>query len=184
MSPTYETVTLDRECRATVIPGGQPMVLHPGEAVVVTQTLGDSVTVQTQRGYLVRLNPADSAALGLADAPRPAATVVDASKPFDVDDVVAVLKNVFDPEIPINVVDLGLIYRCEAMPLPDGGQRVEIDMSMTAPGCGMGDILRQDAAVAAGSVAGVTDVQVELVWDPPWGLERISDAARLQLGLL
>lgn len=184
MSTTYRTVELDRECLATVIPGGQPLALHAGETVLVTQTLGDSVTVQTEHGYLVRLSPADSTALGLADAPSPAAVAADPSKPFDLDDVIAALKNVFDPEIPINVVDLGLIYRCEAMPLPDGTQRIEVDMSMTAPGCGMGDILQQDATVAARSVAGVGDVQVELVWDPPWGLERISDAARLQLGLL
>ncbi|HEY9391394.1 MAG TPA: iron-sulfur cluster assembly protein [Mycobacteriales bacterium] len=184
MSTTYQTVELDRDCLGTVIPGGQPIALHRGETVLVTQTLGDSVTVQNEMGYLVRLSPADSAALGLADAPSPTAAAADPDRPFDLDDVIAVLKNVFDPEIPINVVDLGLIYRCEAVPLPDGTNRIEIDMSMTAPGCGMGDILKQDAATAARSVAGVSDVQVELVWDPPWGLERISDAARLQLGMM
>lgn len=184
MTATYQTVELDRNCTATVIPGGQPIELHRGDTVLVTQTLGDSVTVQTRLGYLVRLNPADSAAMGLADAPSPAPTAADSTKPFDIDGVIAALKNVFDPEIPINVVDLGLIYRCEAVPQPDGTNRIEIDMSMTAPGCGMGDILRQDADTAARSVTGVSDVQVELVWDPPWGIDRISDAARLQLGMM
>jgi probable FeS assembly SUF system protein SufT len=184
MTATQQTFRLDRDCVATMIPGGQPFELSKGELVLVTQTLGDSVTVQTAHGYLVRLTPADSAAMGLAAAPSPTAATADPSEPFALDNVIAVLKNVFDPEIPINVVDLGLIYRCEAEPLPDGTHRIEIDMSMTAPGCGMGDILKQDAEVAARSVAGVGDVQVELVWDPPWGIERISDAAKLQLGMM
>jgi probable FeS assembly SUF system protein SufT len=183
MTATQQTFRLDRDCVATMIPGGQPFELSKGELVLVTQTLGDSVTVQTAHGYLVRLTPADSAAMGLAAAPSPAAAG-DPGEPFALESVTAVLKNVFDPEIPINVVDLGLIYRCEAEPLPDGTHRIEIDMSMTAPGCGMGDILKQDAEVAARSVAGVSDVQVELVWDPPWGIERISDAAKLQLGMM
>jgi probable FeS assembly SUF system protein SufT len=184
MTATQQTFRLDRDCVATMIPGGQPFELSRGELVLVTQTLGDSVTVQTAHGYLVRLNPADSAAMGLAASPSPGAAAGDPAQPFELDNVVAALRNVFDPEIPINVVDLGLIYRCDAQRLPDGTHRIEIDMSMTAPGCGMGDILKQDAEVAAGSVAGVGDVQVELVWDPPWGIERISDAAKLQLGMM
>ncbi|TMA36757.1 MAG: DUF59 domain-containing protein, partial [Deltaproteobacteria bacterium] len=92
------------------------------------------------------------------------------------------LRTVFDPEIPVNLVDLGLIYRCEAVPLPDGGQRVEIAMSMTAPGCGMGDVLKEDVRRKVQSVPGVREVQVEVVWDPPWDAGRMSDAAKLQLG--
>jgi probable FeS assembly SUF system protein SufT len=188
MGRTYERVELDRDCTATVIPGGEPMLLHQGEEVIVTQTLGGSVTVQTEMGYLVRINAADSAALGLAEesagtAPADTATQADLA-PFEVDNVLASLKNVFDPEIPINVVDLGLIYLCEAHPLPDGTQRIQIEMSMTAPGCGMGDVLREDAKTAAFMVRGVSEVDVELVWDPPWGMDRMSEAARLQLGLM
>jgi probable FeS assembly SUF system protein SufT len=181
---SYTSVELDRDCVATVIPGGQPLELHAGEQVIVTQTLGDSVTVQTEIGYLVRLSAEDSIRMGLADLPGPDQAAADATRPFELGNVVDVLKNVFDPEIPINVVDLGLIYRCEAFPQPDGTHRIEIDMSMTAPGCGMGDILKEDARKAASTVAGVGDVEVELVWDPPWGLDRISDAARLQLGMM
>ena len=88
------------------------------------------------------------------------------------------------PEIPINVVDLGLVYECDARPLADGGHRVEIKMSMTAPGCGMGDVLRDEARAKVLSVPGVREVDVELVWEPPWDLSRLSDAARLELGLL
>jgi len=174
-------VELGQDCQATVIPGGQPMLLLRGEQVVVTQTLGGSVTVQTEMGYLVRISAEDSAALGLSD---PAAEAVFAGGgPFELDQVIAQLKNVFDPEIPINIVDLGLIYECEAEPLADGTYRVEIKMSMTAPGCGMGDVLKEDARAAVRPVPGVSDVVVELVWDPPWGQDRMSDAARLQLGM-
>jgi probable FeS assembly SUF system protein SufT len=185
MATTTHTTELDRDCVATLIPGGQPITLQRGQTVAVVQTLGDSVTIQTEYGYLVRLSAADSTAMGLADvAASSSATDGESDVPFDLDHVTAALKEVYDPEIPINVVDLGLIYRCEAIPLPDGTHRIEIDMSMTAPGCGMGDILKADAAKAAGMVRGVGDVMVELVWDPPWGIERISDAARLQLGLM
>ncbi len=102
--------------------------------------------------------------------------------PFEEERVWEQLKTVFDPEIPVNVVDLGLIYRCEALPLPDGGHRVEIDMSMTAPGCTMGDVLKEDVRRKVQGVPGVKEVEVQVVWDPPWDASRMSDAARLQLG--
>jgi probable FeS assembly SUF system protein SufT len=180
-SNQYTKIELAQDCQATVIPGGQPMLLQRGEQVVVTQTLGGSVTVQTAMGYLVRISAEDSAALGLSD--RAAEEVIAEAGPFDLDQVMAQLRNVFDPEIPINVVDLGLIYVCEAEVLTDGTHRVEIKMSMTAPGCGMGDVLKEDARAAVQSVAGVSDIAIELVWDPPWGRDRMSDAARLQLGM-
>lgn len=185
MSRNYQQVELDRDCEATVIPGGEKMLLLRGEQIVVTQTLGGSVTVQTEMGYLVRINADDSAALGLVVTDVNAdASAFNEAAPFELDNVIASLRNVFDPEIPINVVDLGLIYLCEAFQLPDGSQRIQIEMSMTAPGCGMGDVLREDAKTAAAMVGGVSEVDVELVWDPPWGIERMSDAARLQLGLM
>ena len=112
-----------------------------------------------------------------------AETLVTNEGPFDLDQVLDQLKNVFDPEIPVNVVDLGLIYVCQAEPLADGTYRVEIKMSMTAPGCGMGDVLTEDARTAIQSVPGVSDIDIELVWDPPWGQDRMSEAARLQLGM-
>jgi len=180
-SSQYKIIELDQDCQATVIPGGQPMLLQRGEQVVVTQTLGGSATVQTEMGYLVRISAEDSAALGLSGDGAEAISADGA--PFELDQVIAQLKNVFDPEIPINVVDLGLIYLCQAEPLPDGTHRVEIKMSMTAPGCGMGDVLKEDARAAVQSVPHVSDVDVELVWDPPWGQDRMSEAARLQLGM-
>ncbi|WP_104176718.1 iron-sulfur cluster assembly protein [Cryobacterium sp. Y50] len=180
-SGRYTIVTLSQNAQATVIPGGQPMLLQAGEEVVVTQTLGDSVTVQTAMGYLVRISAEDSAALGLI---KPGAeTVIQNDGPFDLDQVLDQLKNVFDPEIPINVVDLGLIYLCQEELLADGSHRVEVKMSMTAPGCGMGDVLKEDARTAIQAVPGVSDIDIELVWDPPWGQDRISEAAKLQLGM-
>jgi probable FeS assembly SUF system protein SufT len=180
-SGRYDIFELPRSCQATVIPGGQLMLLEEGEQVVVTQTLGGSATVQTSIGYLVRISPEDSAAFGLA-APV-ADTVLGDGVPFDMEQVMGRLKNVFDPEIPINVVDLGLIYGCEALLLDDGSYRIDVKMSMTAPGCGMGDVLKNDAQAEVKLVAGVSEADVELVWDPPWSQDRMSDAARLQLGM-
>jgi metal-sulfur cluster biosynthetic enzyme len=99
-------------------------------------------------------------------------------------DVTAALQNVYDPEIPVSVVELGLIYRCDEELSPDGTRLISIDMSMTAPGCGMGDVLRDDAERVVRMVPGVDAVEVNLVWDPPWNISRMSEAVRLQLGLL
>lgn len=107
-----------------------------------------------------------------------------AAPAFSLDEVWAQLRTVYDPEIPVNVVDLGLIYECVARPLADGGQRVAIKMSMTAPGCGMVDVLRDEARARVQAVPGVAEVEVELVWDPPWDPSRMSEAARLELGWL
>jgi len=180
-SGRYDIFELPQSCQATVIPGGQPMLLQEGEQVVVTQTLGGSATVQTSMGYLVRISAEDSVALGLTE-PVAETLHVDGA-PFDMEQVLGRLKNVFDPEIPINVVDLGLIYGCEAQLLDDGTHRIDIKMSMTAPGCGMGDVLKNDAQTEVKLVPGVSDVDVELVWEPPWGQDRMSEAARLQLGM-
>ena len=177
----YNIFELTQSCQATVIPGGQPMLLQEGDEVVVTQTLGGSATVQTSMGYLVRISAADSVELGLTEPV--AETVLVDGAPFDMEQVMGQLKNVFDPEIPINVVDLGLIYGCEAQPLEDGTYRIDIKMSMTAPGCGMGDVLKNDAQAQVKLVPGVSDVDVELVWEPPWGQDRMTDDARLQLGM-
>jgi metal-sulfur cluster biosynthetic enzyme len=107
-----------------------------------------------------------------------------ASDSVDVQQVLDRLRTVYDPEIPVNVVDLGLIYHCQTVPLTGGGQRVEIKMSMTAPGCGMVDVLQAQASAVVWGIPGVSEVEIEIVWEPPWDQSRMSDAARLQLGLL
>ena len=177
----HTPIELEQDCEATLVPGGQKVTLRRGETVVVTQALGGSFTVQTEQGYLARIGAQDAEALGL-NGTQDTENPVD-SGPFELQHVIEQLKTVFDPEIPINVVDLGLIYACDAQPLANGGHRVEIKMSMTAPGCGMGDVLREDALARVAAVPGVSDVDVELVWEPPWDPSLMSDAARLQLGL-
>ena len=107
-----------------------------------------------------------------------------AAGPFEISHVLDALHEIYDPEIPVSIVELGLVFRCEEIQCPDGTRRIEIDMSMTAPGCGMGDILRADALRAVQAVPGVDEVDVTLVWTPPWSVDRMSEAARLQLGLL
>jgi probable FeS assembly SUF system protein SufT len=157
-------------------------VLAAGEVVQIVQTLGESVTVRTGRGALARVSGEDVDALGLHD--HGPSVEASPSAAFALSDVMAALQNVYDPEIPVSVVELGLIYRCEEELLPDGTRCISIDMSMTAPGCGMGDILRSDAERVVRMVPGVDDVEVTLVWDPPWNMSRMSEAVRLQLGLL
>lgn len=176
-----EQSLLRRDCTATLIPRGEPLRLAQGQAVTVTQALGGSFTVRTANGQLARIAAEDADALGLQ--PLPANEPV-AAGAFDLDQVFALLRSVYDPEIPVNVVDLGLIYQCQAQPLEDGSQRVSIKMSMTAPGCGMGDVLKEEARAKVQTLPGVSQVEVELVWEPPWDQSRMSEAARLQLGLL
>jgi probable FeS assembly SUF system protein SufT len=178
---TAATITVRRACPATTVPFGLPDELSAGEHVVIVQTLGTSVTMRSERGVMLRVEAADADALGLTDQVpvRP-----DREGPFDLSDVWAVLDGIYDPEIPISVVELGLVYRCEEHVQPDGTRRIEIDMTMTAPGCGMGDVIRNDAIRAVSVLRGVDEVEVNLVWDPPWNVACISEAARLQLGLL
>ena len=179
----HAPILLVRDCEATLIPSGRKMTLPKGDLVIVTQALGDTITLTTSSGYLVRIASEDADAIGLEVAePETSAPVPDG--PFDMDQVMERLRTVFDPEIPVNVVDLGLVYGCEAEELPEGGKRVEIRMSMTAPGCGMGDVLAEEARAKVQGLPGVREVDIELVWDPPWDIERMSDAARLQLGML
>jgi probable FeS assembly SUF system protein SufT len=175
-------IALRRDCEVTLIPGGQRLTLTAGDEVLVTQSLGGSYTIQTGEGYLARINAEDADVLGIeaTDSHETGECPAD-TDPFEMERVIEQLKTVFDPEIPVNVVDLGLIYACDAQLLPGGGHRVEIKMSMTAPGCGMGDVLREDAIARVKAAPGVSEVDIELVWDPPWDMSRMSEAARLQL---
>lgn len=180
-----QPIELTRDCAATLIPHGDRLQLMRGERVMVTQALGGSITVQIAGGRLARIAAENADALGLEGQSKPQPQPQPAlGGAFDIQQVLDMLRTVYDPEIPVNVVDLGLIYQCQASPLADGSQRVEIKMSMTAPGCGMGDLLKEDARARVQSIPGVSQVEVEIVWEPPWDQSRMSDAARLQLGLL
>ena len=184
MTRTWNPVILQRDCSALTVPHGERVALTAGGEVEIAQRLGSSITVRTQLGTLLRIDGADADALGLEHPQETAVQVTRQTGDFDFADVTAALHAVYDPEIPVDIVELGLVYRCDEVQLDDGRRRIEIDMTMTAPGCGMGDVIRHDAAAAVSRVAGVDEVEVTVVWDPPWSRARISEAARLQLGLL
>jgi probable FeS assembly SUF system protein SufT len=177
----WDPIELNRDCAATTVPYGERVTLDAGGLVEVVQRLGASITVRTQMGALLRIDGRDADAIGLepVDTDEPAL-----DRPFEIGRVMDALQNIYDPEIPVSIVELGLVYRCDEILRPDGTRCIEIDMSMTAPGCGMGDVLRGDALRAVQAIPGVDDVVVTVVWDPPWSLGRMSEAARLQLGML
>ena len=176
-----QPIRLHRDCPAVTVPYGEAVTLAAGDDVRLVQALGGSITVSGGFGLLYRIAGVDADALGL-EPPDPAAVEVEG--PFDPTSVETALRTVYDPEIAINVVDLGLIYRCEELVRPDGTRLISIDMTMTAPGCGMGDVLREDAIRTVRALPGVDDVEVTLVFDPPWSMDRIPLEVRLELGLL
>lgn len=158
-------------------------MLPEGSSVTVIQTLGGSYTVMTENGYMVRIDGKDADALGEQYVKAQVAVMpADPHGPFEESQVWEQLKTVYDPEIPVNIVDLGLVYKCESKPLPEGGYRVEVQMTMTAPGCGMGGVLKEDVRHKVLGLSGVKEADVEVVWEPPWDPSRMSEVARLQLG--
>ena len=179
-----EIVSLTRDCPAVLIPAGTPITLPAGQQVTITQSLGGSYTCYVE-GNLVRIDGQDADALGKTPT-RQEFSESEATADGAVDEqlVWQQLATCYDPEIPINIVELGLIYDCAITPLSEGGNRVDIKMTLTAPGCGMGAILQQDVANKIRSVPNVTEANVEIVFDPPWDQSRMSEAARLQAGLL
>jgi probable FeS assembly SUF system protein SufT len=176
-------IELKRDCEATQVPYGGAQVLPAGSRVRITQSLGGSYTVTTEQGAMMRIEAANADALGLAPDAKQAQPEQAAPVPFSEKLVWDQLKTVFDPEIPVNIVDLGLVFSCQIMPAESGGQKIEIKMGMTAPGCGMGDVLRADIERKLSQLPEVRQVHAEIVFDPPWNPSRMSDAAKLQLGL-
>jgi probable FeS assembly SUF system protein SufT len=181
-------VTLNRECEALLIPSGMPFVVPAGTGVEITQAKGGAITVLIN-GQLARIDSKDASALGVEftelvlenNAER---ENVIATGPVNIDAVWDQLKTCYDPEIPVNIVDLGLIYDCRIESSEDHTKNtVLVTMTLTAPGCGMGPVLVQDVENAVWRVKNVTDVKVEMVFDPPWDRDMISEAAKLELGL-
>jgi probable FeS assembly SUF system protein SufT len=180
--PERTHVALSRAVDAVEIPAGTLTTLPAGSPVTITQTLGGNFTVAAgPYGMLYRINAKDADALGRE---VPVAPAGDAPTSTDEEGVRKVLRTIYDPEIPVNIVDLGLVYGVDLAPLPEGGQKVHIQMTLTAPGCGMSGVLKSDAEQKLAALPGVKDVDVEIVWDPPWSRDRMSDAAKLQLGML
>ena len=177
-----EPVTLIRDVKAIIIPVGEALTLQEGTEGFITQALGGSFTIYVE-GNLVRSSGVDADALGKDPVPPP--EVPDNATDEDIEDVIwEQLKTCYDPEIPVDIVNLGLVYRCEVTPLGNGQRSVSVDMTLTAPGCGMGDVLVQDAQENIAIIPTVSDVAVELVFDPPWHVGMMSEEARLQTGMM
>ncbi len=181
-----DPVTLTRDVEASVVPIGTKVTLQKGEIAHITQSLGGSYTVIVN-GNMFRIAENDADALGLevaaqtatASAPRGPLTQEQLEKR-----VWESLKTCYDPEIPVNIVDLGLIYDCHLTPIGADNFKADVKMTLTAPGCGMGPVLAQDVQNKLVSLEPIAEANVELVWDPPWNQSMMTEAAKLQLGLL
>jgi len=176
-----EPFVVNREVRAVIVPAGAEVTLRPGQAGYITQALGGSFTVYLE-GNLFRIAGEDADAIGkeVVKPPElpPNATEEDVRKlAWDQ------MRTCYDPEIPINIVDLGLVYECEVTANEDGSRKVSIKMTLTAPGCGMGEVLVQDVKDKVERIPTVRVADVELVFDPPWNQSMMSEAARLQTGM-
>lgn len=175
------TIELKRDCEAIQIPSGERAVLAKGTQVQITQTLGGTYTVYTPHG-LFRISAKDADALG-AEGSQANAPAAEAAGPLTEEAVWTVLKTCYDPEIPVNIVDLGLVYDLHIEPTPSGRSKVAVKMTLTAPGCGMGPVIARDAQEKILSLPGVEEADVEVVWDPPWHQSMISAEGRRILGL-
>ncbi len=174
-----EIVYLLRDCYAAMVPSGAKMKLHKGTEVKITQQLGNSFTVDVF-GNLARIEGRDADALGKQIEDPLAKLPADASIE---DQVWAMLKTVYDPEIPVNIVDLGLVYKCVVAEEQDQTFQIAIDMTLTAPGCGMGPVIAEDVQRKLLCVPGVKVATVNIVFEPPWTQEKMSDLAKLDLGM-
>ena len=182
-SDTDEQIIIERDCEATLIPFGNKITLKKGEEAHITQALGGSYTLM-MRGNLVRIESKDADAIGKITEVQPKLEEKENDGRADEKAVWDAMKTCYDPEIPVNIVDLGLIYSCEISNEGEGGSSVAIKMTLTAPGCGMGDMIATEVRQKIEGIQGTSDVNVELVWDPPWDRSMITESARLQLGML
>lgn len=180
-----EPKTLTRDVEASIVPVGTKVTLQKGELAHITQSLGGTYTVIVN-GNMFRIDGKDADALGLDVQAQPAVTnptgpVTQEQLEREVWDS---LKTCYDPEIPVNIVDLGLIYDCQLTPIGANNYKADVKMTLTAPGCGMGPVLAQDVQNKLISLEPIDEANVELVWDPPWNQSMMTEAAKLQLGLI
>ncbi len=175
-----DSIEVKRDCEATLIPSGAKVSVKQGSFVMVTQALGNSYTVYVN-GNLVRIAGKDGDALGLVILDEPDINELPGTLEEKIE---TQLKTCFDPEIPVNIVDLGLIYERQLVPLGKNAFGVEIKMTLTAAGCGMGPVLVNDIQEKLRAIKEISEVKVDLVFDPPWDREKMTEVARLQLGLL
>ncbi len=182
MSTEREVVLTKREIEARLVPSGTEIMIPADIFVTITQSLGGTYTVVVN-GNLARVEAKDADGLGKEPVYSSFDTPEDGS--INENQVWEALRSVYDPEIPVNVVDLGLIYHCHVLnDSPEGNPRVNIEMTLTAPGCGMGQVIADDVKRKVEAVPNVTEVDVKLVFDPPWNNDMLSDEAKLELGLL
>jgi len=179
----YERVTLSKDAEAIMIPSGEQVTIPEGTVATITQSLGGSYTIMTDRGMMVRLSGNEVIAIG-KEPPAEIKVEGDVSKDQLEPMVWEQLKSCYDPEIPVNIVDLGLVYLCELEPEADNRHRVKVKMTLTAPGCGMGPVLAADVRSKVLSLPGVSDADIEVVFDPVWDRSMMSEAAKLQLGMM
>lgn len=172
-------VQVTQDVPATAIPDGFALTLHKDTEVLVMQSLGGDFTVRTRWGALYRIEGKYAEAIGQ----QPPASPLTSTGHFREEDVAAVLRTCYDPEIPVNILDLGLVYESVVEKLDDGTHRLFVKMTLTAPGCGMGEVMVQDVRRKLQALPEVSDVQVQLVFDPPWNPTMMTEAARLQTGM-
>ena len=179
-----DTVTLTRDVEAAVVPVGTKVTLMKGEQARITQSLGGTYTVIVN-GNMFRIDGKDADALGLEAPATPAAPTSGPATQEQLEKQIwDSLKQCYDPEIPVNIVDLGLIYDCHLTPIGADCYKADVKMTLTAPGCGMGPVLAQDVQNKLLSLEPIEEANVELVWDPPWNQSMMTEAAKLQLGLM
>lgn len=184
MNNSQEEVELVRDVIATLIPHGEEFTLGRGEKVTITHRLGGNFTVMTLQG-MYRIAAKDADALGETAEKRESIKEKQSSQPpADIEQIKENLKSVFDPEIPVNVVDLGLIYKVEIEKTEERGRMVFVDLTLTAPGCGMGPVIADDVKNKILELPGIDDAEVDIVWDPPWSQDLISEEGKMELGLV
>ncbi len=183
MPNSQEEIELTRDVTATLIPHGEEFNLSRGEKVTVTHRLGGNFTVMTLQG-MYRIAAKDADALGETNGDDPPKAPDTNQEPASVEQIKENLKSVFDPEIPVNVVDLGLIYRIEIEHIEKKGRVAFVDLTLTAPGCGMGPVIAEDVKGKVLELPGIDDAEVEIVWDPPWTQDLISEEGKMELGLI
>jgi probable FeS assembly SUF system protein SufT len=179
----YERVTLSKDAEAVAIPSGEHVELKEGTQATITQSLGGAYTLITDRGMMVRLSGREVEAIGkvAVDTPQIEGDVTqDAVEKL----VWEQLRTCYDPEIPVNIVDLGLVYTCNVVPEEEGRFKIDVKMTLTAPGCGMGPVLAADVYNKVIAIPGVKDADIQVVFDPVWDRSMMSEAAKLQLGMM
>ncbi len=184
----YDQVTFGRECEATQIPSGNKLTIAKGTTAHVGQTLGGNITLQIPAYGLVQVPNRHLDALWKDGVPvaAPAETAGAATEhtgPADEKAVWEILKTCYDPEIPVNILDLGLVYDVKLTDQPAGGSRVDVKMTLTAMGCGMGPVIANQAREKLLEVPGVKEADVQIVWDPPWNQSMITEAGKKRLGI-